>query len=192
MNQPTNPAMPAASARKRISHGPVPKPRGIVAGSRPGTRITSQRAEALLMRLVGRLAVDVKEHPRTRASHGHFVLGSLAMLEALGLVQPARLHVIRAACNDIFDGALTLQDVQAMRPDVMSDSAPPDLDYMRVLSHVRAAGRVGPGDDVKLADRLCLMPAKVREMLDRLQDEGVLSAADMFGSRSVNGEVGHG
>jgi hypothetical protein len=114
------------------------------------------------------------------------------MLEALGLIGAERLQVIRTACNDIFDGALTLEDVRAMGPGATASEGTTDPDFLRILSHVRAAGRVAPGDEVALADRLCLMPAKVRVTLDRLQAEGVLSEPDMFGSRAVQTEVRHG
>lgn len=188
MNLPAHPTATAEPARKRTPHGSAPKLRRRVA-ARLSPRITSQKAEALLMRLVGRLAVDVKDHPQTRTAHGHFVLGSLAMLEALGLVPPPRLHIIRTACNDLFDGALTLQDVKAMRDGAKAGAASVDADYLRTLAQVRRAGRIGREDEQALADRLCLMPATVRRLLDRMETDGVLHAADLFGCRLVKGEA---
>lgn len=178
MNRSTHPAIAATPARKRKSHGPAPKPRGIVAGTRRGARITSQRAEGLLMQLVGRLAADANANPQARSAHGYFVNGCLAMLEALGAVPRARLHIIRTACDQLLDGNLTVQDLKAMK----ATGSDTDPTYLQAVSLVR---RAGTAEDRRLSAEMDIGLPTARALIERMQVEGILNPPDMFGVRTL-------
>jgi hypothetical protein len=177
-------------ARQRKPHGPGAKPQRSVAVGRRAGRTTALRAhlahrgEATLMHLVARLSADVHGDITARNAHGYFVNGFCAAMEAFAIVPPARIAVLRTACDALLDGALTLQDVRAMK----ASPAAPDATYVRAITAARRAGTV---DAAHLADALGVGLSTARTLVERMQADGLISEPDMFGVRTIRTEVSH-
>lgn len=179
---------PNAQRAQRKPHSPVPKPRGMVVhlGGRRMGRTFASRAIADLMRLVGRLSVDASADPSTKPAHRHFISGYLTALEATGMVPHAELLTLKHTCEVLLDGNLTLQDLRAMKA-TGSDTNPV---YLRAVSLVRRAGHA---DTTLLASQLDVGSATARQLVERMQADGIVSDPDLFGIRSVKvSEVSHG
>src|SRR5690348_3211227 len=105
-------------ARQRTSHGPAPKPRGIVAmhtARSPHRHAQRTGAVAALMRLVGRLTADAAGDASRLQAHRHYVAGYLTAMEAAGVLPHPQLLTLQHTCEVLLEGPLTLQDITAMK-----------------------------------------------------------------------------
>ena len=129
-------------------------------------------AEALALRLAEGLSRDASRNPIAHTAHLSYVSGAIYMAAALGHLTDARALRLRESCGQMLAG-VTL-------PAAPSEAV--DGEYARLVLAVRRHGGATPHSPDALAQ---LGLARATEMLARMQNDGLLHDADMWGFYAI-------
>lgn len=125
-------------------------------------------AEMVALRLAETFGRDTVRNPVTRDAHVAYVNGAIGMALSLGLLPEERAMQLRNACGQMMTGAAL----------PASDSPAIDPGYARIIVAVRRNAGASLSKPAELVE---LGTVGARAMLVRLQADGIIAEADMFG-----------
>lgn len=129
-------------------------------------------AEALALRLADGLSRDASRDPVAHTAHLSYVSGAIYMAAALGHLTDKRALRLRESCGQMLAG-VTL-------PVAPADTL--EGEYARLVLAIRRHG----GATLHTPDALAqLGMAKASDMLARMQRDGLLHEADMWGFHAI-------
>lgn len=133
--------------------------------------------ELTIMRMANRLGLDAKINPDAAKQHSAYVNGAIALAMTMGILTDERALALRVACGELIGGA----GIPATSPSLI-EALSDDTAYARIVVAVRRHGGATITTPIELAE---LGSPRAREMLDRMQRDGVIKAADMFGHYTI-------
>jgi hypothetical protein len=150
----------------------------VSAGRRQGMKVAlAALVERTVLRIANSLGLDARMHPDAAKNHAAYVNGAILMAETLGHITGERALWLRAAAGQLIGGAGLPATSASLLDALRGDEA-----YTRIVTAVRRAGGATLATPVELSE---LGLAGARDMLERMQRDGVLKAPDMFGHYAV-------
>lgn len=147
-----------------------------MAGKASLRRALASSAELAALRLAETLSRDTARNPLTLNTHIAHVNGAIGMALSLGILTEDRAMQLRKACGQMMTGAPLPASEANIEPG-----------YARIIVAVRHNAGASLTKPDELAD---MGVVAARSMLDRLQADGILGEADMFGFHPLRaGEV---
>ncbi|MGO4703275.1 hypothetical protein [Dyella sp. 2RAB6] len=129
------------------------------------TRLVLRQAEAL-----GR---DAAQHPHARLGHLTYLTGAIGLAVTLGYLSDEQGIRLRAACGE---------KLMETSPPPWTPTEAAGLAYVRLLLAVLRHG----GASLQAPVEMALMgPAKARQMLTRMQRDGLLHDANLWGFHAI-------
>src|ERR1700744_5337347 len=133
--------------------------------------------ELTVMRMANRLGLDARTNPDAAKQHAAYVNGAIALALTMGVLTEERALALRAACGQLIGGT----GLPATSPSLI-DALRDDTAYARLVVAVRRPGGAPMTPPIDIA---ALGSADAKEMLDRMQPDGVIKPPDMFGHYAI-------
>jgi len=139
----------------------------------PGAGTIDQpNVEGIVLRQAEALARDSAQHPHAFPSHLAYLTGAIGLAVTLGYISDMQGVRLREACR----GKLA----KAASPQATTKAA--DLEYARLLLAVLRYG----GASLRIPVEMILLgPVKARRMLARMERDGLLHKANVWGFHAV-------
>lgn len=133
--------------------------------------------ELTVMRMANRLGLDARTNPDAAKQHAAYVNGAIALALTIGVLTEERALALRAACGQLIGGI----GLPATSPSLIG-ALRDDAAYARIVVAVRRHGGATVTTPIELAE---LGSSNAKEMLNRMQRDGVIKPPDMFGHYAI-------